>query len=190
MPGKTAPQPCPDCSGAMWDNILTKKNPKQPDYVCKNKECGKAVWLSNTEKAAQQSAAAPAQGAQPGAPVRRPLVLDKLLEKCVERAIEISQKYKDGDVAGADHDIITRLAAVMFIARTDNKGILEAEKSALEEARKKAEEEKRRAAELAAQAKREAEERARQAQSVERSPAAGGESSDWPPFTDDDDLPF
>jgi hypothetical protein len=28
----------------MWDNRTTKKNPKAPDYKCKNKECDGAYW--------------------------------------------------------------------------------------------------------------------------------------------------
>lgn len=36
---------CPDCNGAMWNNIGDKTNPKSPDYKCKNKSCGKGVWL-------------------------------------------------------------------------------------------------------------------------------------------------
>lgn len=35
---------CPVCSGEMWDNRTTKRNPKQPDFKCKNKQCAKAVW--------------------------------------------------------------------------------------------------------------------------------------------------
>jgi len=38
---------CPICAGPMWDNTVDKKNPKGPDYKCKNKECGHAVWLDN-----------------------------------------------------------------------------------------------------------------------------------------------
>lgn len=40
----TAPQKCPDCGGAMWDNRETKKG-NQPDFKCKSKSCNKAVWL-------------------------------------------------------------------------------------------------------------------------------------------------
>ncbi len=35
---------CPDCGGPMWDNRGDKKNPRSPDYKCKDKNCGKAVW--------------------------------------------------------------------------------------------------------------------------------------------------
>ena len=36
---------CPKCGGAMWDNRETKKNPRQPDFKCKNRACDEAVWL-------------------------------------------------------------------------------------------------------------------------------------------------
>lgn len=30
---------CPRCGGAMWDNRVNKKNPKAPDYKCKDATC-------------------------------------------------------------------------------------------------------------------------------------------------------
>lgn len=39
---------CPVCDGAMWDNREGKKNPKAPDFKCKDKACGAAVWLPET----------------------------------------------------------------------------------------------------------------------------------------------
>lgn len=35
---------CPKCHSDMWDNRLTKKNPKAPDWKCKDKECDGVVW--------------------------------------------------------------------------------------------------------------------------------------------------
>jgi hypothetical protein len=29
----------------MWDNRTSKRNPKQPDYKCKDKSCSGAIWL-------------------------------------------------------------------------------------------------------------------------------------------------
>ena len=46
---------CPKCSGPMWDNREGKKNPKAPDFKCKNKACDGAIWQD----------AAPAPAAQP-----------------------------------------------------------------------------------------------------------------------------
>lgn len=37
---------CPICGGlGFWDNRLNKKNPKSPDYKCKNKDCPGATPL-------------------------------------------------------------------------------------------------------------------------------------------------
>lgn len=35
---------CPKCGGAMWDNRVGKKNPKAPDYKCKDKGCDGVIW--------------------------------------------------------------------------------------------------------------------------------------------------
>jgi hypothetical protein len=40
----------------MWDNRVGKKNPKSPDYKCKDKECGHAIWLTDAQKATQSMA--------------------------------------------------------------------------------------------------------------------------------------
>jgi len=28
----------------MWDNRLTKRNPKAPDYKCQNRSCDGVIW--------------------------------------------------------------------------------------------------------------------------------------------------
>lgn len=38
---------CPKCSGPCWDNRTNKRNPKMPDYRCKDRDnCDGAVWLT------------------------------------------------------------------------------------------------------------------------------------------------
>ncbi len=38
---------CPKCGGRMWDNRLTKRNPRAPDYKCQNRSCDGVVWPSS-----------------------------------------------------------------------------------------------------------------------------------------------
>lgn len=45
----TASEKCPKCGGPCWDNREGKRNPKAPDYKCKNKSCDGAIWLQKTE---------------------------------------------------------------------------------------------------------------------------------------------
>ena len=35
---------CPKCGGKMWDNRLSKRNPKAPDYKCRDRSCEGVVW--------------------------------------------------------------------------------------------------------------------------------------------------
>src|ERR1041385_7141678 len=53
---------CPVCEGPMYDNRETKRNPKQPDYKCKDKNCGKAIWLTPKGGNAPQGSQAPKPG--------------------------------------------------------------------------------------------------------------------------------
>ena len=45
---------CPKCGGRMWDNRLSKRNPKAPDYKCRNRSCDGVIW---PPKAGQRASA-------------------------------------------------------------------------------------------------------------------------------------
>jgi hypothetical protein len=65
-PLATEEQNCPKCGGRMWDNRLTKRNPKAPDYKCRDRSCDGVIWPAKGEKTE------PMQGekAEPGKPER------------------------------------------------------------------------------------------------------------------------
>lgn len=35
---------CPECGGRMWDNRSDKRNPKAPDFKCRNRACDGRMW--------------------------------------------------------------------------------------------------------------------------------------------------
>lgn len=35
---------CPKCAGRMWDNRLSKRNPKAPDFKCRDRSCDGVIW--------------------------------------------------------------------------------------------------------------------------------------------------
>jgi hypothetical protein len=35
---------CPKCGQRMWDNRLTKRNPKAPDFKCRDRSCDGVIW--------------------------------------------------------------------------------------------------------------------------------------------------
>ncbi len=55
---------CPTCGGRMWDNREGKKNPKAPDFKCRDKQCDGVIWPP-------KNGAAPKAAPQP-APVTDP----------------------------------------------------------------------------------------------------------------------
>lgn len=182
MPGKLAPTPCPKCGGAMWDNQFTKRNPKAPDYACKNKEgCGAGVWLKDSEKNAQQGREQLASGQPSGPqPAQKPrgIILDKAMEQCIVASKEmLAQQFKTG--SEIPPELVVNLATTMFIVRTDGRGILKVEKQSLVEQREKA-------AKAEAERRRLEEEEARR-----RAQDAAAEDPSNPMWSpDDDDLPF
>jgi hypothetical protein len=183
MAGQKAPISCPKCGGDMWNNIEGKKNPKAPDYACKDKQgCGAGVWLKDSEKAALSSVSTNGTRKNGSSPARPPVVLDKMMKACVKSAQSIGQElFKDGEVVGLDDALTLNMATTLFIARTKDQGILEVEKKVLAELAAKAEAERKRIE----QEQREAEERARAASAPSWPPV-----SDMPMIPDDADLPF
>jgi hypothetical protein len=118
----------------MWDNRNSKRSAKAPDFKCKDKQnCDGAIWLDKKpQNGAPQSNG---NGPAPAAPSRPPLTLDSLMRASLIAAQGIANDlFTDGETVGADHDIVLRIAQSIFIARTDDKGILKAEKEAFAKA--------------------------------------------------------
>jgi hypothetical protein len=60
---------CPKCQGAMWDNRIGKKNPKAPDFKCKDRGCDGVIWPPRGAKPAGAAVAPEPSGAvTPGMP--------------------------------------------------------------------------------------------------------------------------
>jgi len=140
----TEPNPdagCPKCAGPLWDNRQTKKNPKAPDYKCKDATCDGAIWPPKNG-APRPAAAAPTakQGFTTGghipeidgpytetgaAPHDAPSTTDKLLklfqvyDVCFDHAHSLANS-KIGVSAG--HEAIAAMTATLYISAT-NAGI-------------------------------------------------------------------
>jgi hypothetical protein len=67
--------PCPKCGGRMWDNRIGKRNPKAPDFKCRDRNCDGVIWpprpaakrAARQERETEEHAAAPAGTAESGA---------------------------------------------------------------------------------------------------------------------------
>ena len=62
--GDSADNPaCPKCGSRMWDNRATKRNPKAPDFKCRDRSCDGVIWPAKP-------------GVKAAAPVNEELSLD------------------------------------------------------------------------------------------------------------------
>lgn len=52
---------CPKCGSRMWDNRATKRNPKAPDYKCRDRSCDGVIWPAKA--GGKDAAPAPRGGA-------------------------------------------------------------------------------------------------------------------------------
>ena len=59
---------CPKCGGRMWDNRLSKRNPKAPDFKCRDRSCDGVIWPPRDGKGAPRPGAAPAPATVPPEP--------------------------------------------------------------------------------------------------------------------------
>ena len=49
-------QECPKCGGRMWDNRVGKRNPKAPDFKCRDRSCDGVIWPPKGARAGQPTA--------------------------------------------------------------------------------------------------------------------------------------
>ena len=58
---------CPKCGGRVWDNRATKRNPRAPDFKCRDRSCDGVIWPARAGTGAS-SAPPRTNGAEPLVP--------------------------------------------------------------------------------------------------------------------------
>lgn len=127
-PLRGAPLPgCPKRGGPMWDNRTSKRNPKAPDFRCRDRACGGVIWPG--QRAALQLFA-PADMAES----RQPMTVGDVLRrqsrsslcKCYLEVTDfvlsrVQDKYQAAGVTCSD-TTIAAIAATLFIAACGRSG--------------------------------------------------------------------
>ena len=138
---------CPKCGGAMWDNRLSKKNPKQPDFKCRNRACDGVIWppRNGTRQAAPPQNNAPQPFSQGGplpyevetgappahyAPPQTAavaattatdpfLTLAQLYARCMDTALALANQKGIAALGGDTAGAVAAMCATLFIAAKD-----------------------------------------------------------------------
>ena len=124
-----APLPgCPKCGGPMWDNRADKRNPKAPNFRCRNRACGGAIWPGEHVIALQLFAPAePRRSSEPasiGDILRRQA--RSPLRKCYLEVTdfvlsEVRNRYQAAGVTCSDATMAA-IAATLFIGACGRNG--------------------------------------------------------------------
>ena len=129
---------CPKCTGRMWDNRATKRNPKAPDFKCRDRRCDGVLWPGEHNVARpiveRGSAAKPEANAEPQGPAARadgaagsatPLrrsLRDCYLEVTDFVLAEVRPKYDDAGVPCTDATVAA-ITATLFIGLCKERGL-------------------------------------------------------------------
>jgi hypothetical protein len=107
-PAPLAPAPtCPDCGGPMWDNRADKRNPRAPDFKCKNRVCDGAVWP-------------PRNGHAPSTEPHRTIEVasDRLAASSSPPGQPHCGALSDGDASADDPTVTLYRASAAYVATT------------------------------------------------------------------------
>src|SRR5207253_3481432 len=63
---------CPKCGGPMWDNRDSKRNPRAPDFRCRNRVCDGVLWPAQHRSAVPTVGRTAGSGASGNGDVSRP----------------------------------------------------------------------------------------------------------------------
>lgn len=101
----STPPTCPKCSGDMWDNRAGKRNPKAPDFKCKDRECDGVIWPPRDAKLAVAPATPGAvqsapTGGMPSCPLCGGAMWDDRLSKRNPKAPDFKCRNKPKERGG------------------------------------------------------------------------------------------
>ena len=124
---------CPKCSGRMWDNRASKRNPKAPDFKCRDRSCDGVLWPGQHKAATpimqvhahRNDEGAPTESSNPGAHTPK-LGTRTKLQECYLRLTDfvladVRPKYQEAGVPCTDATVAA-IAATLFIATCRQEG--------------------------------------------------------------------
>jgi hypothetical protein len=108
----------------MWNNIVTKRNPKAPDYRCRDRACTGAIWPPKDQRPAA-AAPPPKQAFAPGPRITEmdgaPAFTEKLDElfglysACLDHVLSVEVPKLDAAKIGASPESVSAMTSTLLI---------------------------------------------------------------------------
>ena len=123
---------CPKCGGRMWDNRQSKRNPKAPDFKCRNRSCDGVLWpgqyrntipVTQPPRLAVVASDERSNGSTADASsVELPTLRQKYLDVTDFVLNSVRPKYEARGLE-CDPDTVAAIAATLYIAETRRDGL-------------------------------------------------------------------
>ena len=123
---------CPKCGGYMWDNRMSKRNPKAPDFKCRNRACDGVLWpgqhrtafpVSEPPRLAAVSDATETPEATDNAATALLSILRRKYLDLTDFVIQhVRPKYQEHGLE-CRPDTVAAIAATLYIAETRRDGL-------------------------------------------------------------------
>ena len=124
LPASADKPGCPKCGGPMWDNRLSKRNAKAPDFKCRDRSCTGVIWPNRRVVARVLQASGVAQDRNENHREQQPLL--RLRDRYVELAEFVLQTvrpiYQQNGLACGE-EAVAAITATLFIGETRREGL-------------------------------------------------------------------
>ena len=132
LPGGPQNPSCPKCGGRMWDNRQSKRNPRAPDFKCRDRSCDGVLWPGQQRNAipvpqparlAVVASDERSNGSTADAsPVQLPTLRQKYLDVTDFVLDSVRPKYEARGLECAP-DTVAAIVATLYIAETRRDGL-------------------------------------------------------------------
>ena len=130
----TGAPPCPKCGGRMWDNRASKRNPRAPDFKCRDRNCDGVLWpgqhkaaapiVAPTARPESRSTRNAGRDASSGGSIaeRRAALRRSYVEATDFVLAKVRPMYRDAGLPCTDATVAA-IVATLFIATTRSEGV-------------------------------------------------------------------
>ena len=124
LPASADKPGCPKCGGPMWDNRLSKRNAKAPDFKCRDRSCTGVIWPNRRVVAPSLQASQVAHVRNENHREQSPVAC--LRDRYVELAEFVLQTvrpiYQQNGLACGE-ETVAAITATLFIGETRREGL-------------------------------------------------------------------
>lgn len=124
LPASADKPGCPKCGGPMWDNRLSKRNAKAPDFKCHDRSCTGVIWPNRRVVAPSVKVSDVAPCPNEKHREHRPAAcLSKRYVELAEFVLQTVRPIYQQNGLACGEETVAAITATLFIGETRREGL-------------------------------------------------------------------